>query len=84
MRASNLNDFIPQFFLDRLLVNIEIRTIVHDDAARAIVTEARLFDLVVLNAARQRTTVGLAISDITTKVVNELTGSMVLLGEPDS
>lgn len=65
-------------------VNIEIRTVVDDNAARVIVTEAKLFDLVVLHAVRQRTTVGLGISDITTEVVNELTVSMVLLGEPYS
>jgi hypothetical protein len=41
-----------------------------------------VFDLVILHAVRQHTTAGLTVSDVTTQAIKELTGSMVILGEP--
>ncbi len=61
---------------------IQIKTIVYDNIVRAIVQEAKDFDLVILHAVRQRTTAGLAVSDVTTQAIKELTGSMIILGEP--
>ncbi|WP_404783712.1 cation:proton antiporter [Altericista sp. CCNU0014] len=60
----------------------QVKTIVHDDIAKAIVQEAKYFDLTILHAVRQRTAAGLAVSDVTTRAIDELTGSMVILGEP--
>ena len=64
-----------------LKVNTHIRTIVNDNVAQTIVREAEGFDLAVLRSVRYRTTGGLAVSQVTTEVIEELTGSIVLLGE---
>jgi nucleotide-binding universal stress UspA family protein len=64
-----------------LNVNTKIQMIIDDDVAQAIVREAQNFDLAVLRSVRYRTTGGLAVSHVTTQVIEELTGSIVLLGE---
>ncbi|NJM95207.1 MAG: universal stress protein, partial [Acaryochloridaceae cyanobacterium CSU_5_19] len=69
---------------DNQPLTLRIKTIADDDVAKVILKEAVAFDLVVLHAIRQRTAVGLAISDITTQVINELSSSMVLIAEPCS
>jgi Kef-type K+ transport system membrane component KefB/nucleotide-binding universal stress UspA family protein len=61
---------------------IQIKTIVCDNIVRVIVQEAKDFDLVILHAVRQRTTAGLAVSDVSTQAIKELTGSTIILGEP--
>ncbi|NJM77992.1 MAG: universal stress protein [Acaryochloridaceae cyanobacterium RU_4_10] len=61
---------------------IQIKTLVCDNIVRGIVQEAKDFDLVILHAVRQRTTAGLAVSDVTTQAIKELTGSTIILGEP--
>ncbi|MBD2461097.1 cation:proton antiporter [Oscillatoria sp. FACHB-1407] len=54
-----------------------------DNVAATIINTAKSFDLVVLRSIRQRLRIGeLAISDLTTEVVQHLTCSVVLLGEP--
>ncbi len=65
----------------QLQVNTNIQIIIDDDVAKAIVREAQAFDLAVLRSVRYRTTGGLAVSQVTTQVIEELTGSIVLLGE---
>ncbi|GAB1538615.1 cation:proton antiporter [Scytonema sp. NUACC21] len=61
----------------------EIQIIAHENTAQAILQAARLFDLVVLPFIRNRTYPGgLAISDVTTQLANQLTCSIVMLGEP--
>jgi Kef-type K+ transport system membrane component KefB/nucleotide-binding universal stress UspA family protein len=65
----------------QLNVNTKIQMIIDDDVAQAIVREAQTFDLAVLRSVRYRTTGGLAVSHVTTQVIEELTGSIVLLGE---
>ncbi len=65
----------------QLQVNTKIQIIIDDDVAKAIVREAQAFDLAVLRSVRYRTTGGLAVSQVTTEVIEELTGSIVLLGE---
>ncbi|KOP22707.1 sodium:proton antiporter [Hapalosiphon sp. MRB220] len=61
----------------------EIQIISHENAAQAILQAARLYDLVVLPFVRNRTSPGgLAISDVTTLLVRQLTCSIVMLGEP--
>ncbi|WP_066380780.1 cation:proton antiporter [Anabaena sp. CA = ATCC 33047] len=68
----------------KLQVNTEIQTIRNDDVAKVIIREAPGFDLAVLRAVRYRTTGGLAVSQVTTQVIKELTCSIVLLGAPHS
>ncbi len=62
--------------------NLEVQVIPHENIARAIVTAARLSDLVILRSQRQRTAGGLAISDVTSQLVQQLHCSVVMLGEP--
>ncbi|CEJ48500.1 cation:proton antiporter domain-containing protein [Umezakia ovalisporum] len=65
----------------KLQVNTNIQIIRDDDVAKTIVRQAQAFDLAVLRSVRYRTTGGLAVSEVTTQVIEELTGSIVLLGE---
>lgn len=61
----------------------EVQIIAHENVAQAILQAARLYDLVVLPFVRNRTSPGgLAISDVTTLLVRQLTCSIVMLGEP--
>ncbi|PMB14647.1 sodium:proton antiporter [Fischerella thermalis CCMEE 5282] len=78
---SQLSDIAAQ---SKLQVNTAIQTVIGDDVARVIIHEAKNFDLVVLRSTRYRTAGGLAVSEVTTQVIKELTCSIVLLGEPHS
>jgi nucleotide-binding universal stress UspA family protein len=78
---SQLSDIAAQ---SKLQVNTAIQTVIGDDVARVIIREAKTFDLVVLRSTRYRTAGGLAVSEVTTQVIKELTCSIVLLGEPHS
>src|SRR5579883_906911 len=61
----------------------ETQIIVHESVAQAILQAARLYDLVVLPFIPSRTSPsGLAISDVTTQLVRQLTCSIIMLGEP--
>lgn len=54
-----------------------------DNVAATVVNVAKSYDLVVLRSVRRRLSIGeLAISNLTTDIVEQLTGSVVLLGEP--
>ncbi|UKO95977.1 cation:proton antiporter domain-containing protein [Nostoc sp. UHCC 0870] len=79
-RRSHLSDLVSHLSL----VNPpEIQIIAHENAAQAILQAARLYDLVVLPFTRNRTSPsGLAISDVTTQLVRQITCSIVMLGEP--
>jgi Kef-type K+ transport system membrane component KefB/nucleotide-binding universal stress UspA family protein len=65
-------------------IRYRIKTIAHERTAEVIVRAARSFDLVVLRSLRRRTAGGLAVSDVTTEVINSLTCSLILFGEPHS
>ncbi|MCU0533842.1 MAG: cation:proton antiporter [Hydrococcus sp. Prado102] len=67
-----------------LQISPKIQTIASDDVARTIIEQAKNFDLVVLRSVRYRTAGGLAVSEVTTRVIKELKCSIVLLGEPRS
>lgn len=54
----------------------------HDDVATTIVQEANNYDMVVLRSMRRRTVAGLAVSDISDRVVKAVKCSIVLFGEP--
>jgi nucleotide-binding universal stress UspA family protein len=78
---AQLSDIANQ---SKLKVNTNILTIAGDDIAKAIIEQAQAFDLVVLRSVRYRTTGGLAVSEVTTQVINNLKCSIVMLGEPQS
>lgn len=61
---------------------INIQTMVHDSIPKAIVQTSDDYDLTVLRALRRQTAGGLAVSNITTKIVADLQGSLVLVAEP--
>ncbi|HEY9747477.1 MAG TPA: universal stress protein, partial [Allocoleopsis sp.] len=60
----------------------DIQVVASDNVIAAIVQAAKPYDLVILRSLRRRTTAGLDISDITTQIAQQLTCSVVLLGEP--
>lgn len=62
--------------------NFQIQITPHDDVVKAILNAAKSSDLVILRSKRQRTAGGLVISDVTTQLVQQLTCSLVMLGEP--
>ncbi|MBD2480656.1 cation:proton antiporter [Planktothrix sp. FACHB-1365] len=61
-------------------IEIEVRR--GHDIVRQILTASESADLVVLRATRYRTAAGLAVSDITNQLLDRLTCSVVMLGEP--
>jgi len=65
-------------------VCIEIQTVDETNIANAIIDQAASRDLVLMRSIRRRTTGGLAVSDITTQVVQALPCSIILFGEPHS
>jgi Kef-type K+ transport system membrane component KefB/nucleotide-binding universal stress UspA family protein len=63
--------------------NAHIQVIPADPVASVIVQQAKSFDLVILRSVHRRQGIGeLAIGDVTTEIVRQLTCSVVLLGEP--
>lgn len=78
---SDLGKFLKQLSPS---IQSEIRTVASDDVADVIIQSSNAFDLVILRSLRRRTAGGLAVSDVTMEVVKELTGSMMLFGEPHS
>jgi len=65
-------------------VQQSIKCVHHDDPAAVILKAARHVDLVILRSMRRRTAGGLAVSDVTHQVLEGLTCSVVLFGEPHS
>ncbi len=64
-------------------VKIVPSVIHHNDAAKAILTEALHYDLVVTRTRRRRTSSGgLEIGDIPSRLVQQLKCSLILFGEP--
>lgn len=63
-------------------INTDIQVIANDDIVKTVLHASQLSDLVVLRSERQRTAGGLAMSNITTEIVQHLSCSFVLLGEP--
>ncbi len=67
---------------DNLKTVDRIKTIAHDDVTQTLLRLADSFDLVIIRSMRRRTAGGLMVSDVTTKLIRELTSSIVLFGEP--
>jgi Kef-type K+ transport system membrane component KefB len=60
---------------------IEVKTLMDDNIAAAILRETQFCDLIILHTIRHRTAAGLEVSNITSRVVKEATCSFVLFGE---
>lgn len=65
-------------------ISWDLLTIASDDPAQVILDTAQQYDMVVLRSVRRRTVGGLAVSDVTHRVIDEATCSLVLFGEPHS
>ncbi|MGQ4648445.1 cation:proton antiporter domain-containing protein [Lyngbya aestuarii] len=65
-------------------VTSEIEVVLGEDVAEVILSTSQAFDIVILRSFRRRTVAGLAVSDVTSEVINSLNCSMVLFGEPHS
>jgi len=63
---------------------VGIQTIRQDDVAKVIIDRASSYDMLILRSFRRRTAGGLAVSDVTSKVLSSVSCSMVLFGEPNS
>ncbi|MBD1939970.1 cation:proton antiporter [Microcoleus sp. FACHB-68] len=63
-------------------VELDIQVIPHADVVKAILNAAESVDLVVWRSQRYRTAAGLAVSDVTTQMLRQLTCSLVMFGEP--
>jgi nucleotide-binding universal stress UspA family protein len=78
---SQLSQIVSQ---SGLQVKCRIQIIAADDVAAALLKASREFDLVVLRSMRRRTAGGLAVSDVTTEMIQNLACSVMLFGEPHS
>ncbi|BAY82853.1 sodium/hydrogen exchanger [Calothrix parasitica NIES-267] len=64
---------------------VVIRTIRHDDVAKVIIKESNSYDMIILRSVHRRTAGGLAVSDVSNKLLSSINNcSMVLFGEPHS
>jgi len=64
------------------VVEHSIKLVHHDDPGAVILKATRHVDLVILRSMRRRTAGGLAVSDVTHQVLDGVTCSVVLFGEP--
>ncbi|MEN9223500.1 MAG: cation:proton antiporter, partial [Thermostichus sp. BF3_bins_97] len=64
-------------------LGLQVKVLVSDDIVKTLLKEAEIFDLVVLPSFRRRNrSGGLSFSDVTTQVLERLTCSLIMLGEP--
>ena len=63
-------------------IDIAVKIIRHDRATEAILAQAQNHDLVILRSTRLRTAGGLAVSDISDRLIRQLNSSFILFGEP--
>nr|WP_290224740.1 cation:proton antiporter [Trichocoleus desertorum] len=67
-----------------LKVGTITQTVQSSDIVGAVLEAAEAVDLVMLHTVRYRTAGGLAVSEVTTKIVQSLNCSLILLGEPQT
>lgn len=65
-------------------IPVTIKILRYSDPAQAIIHTADKYDydLVILRSVRRRTAGGLAVSDVTTEVMQKITRSVIIFGEP--
>ena len=63
-------------------VDITVKIMRHDNTTEAILAQSQNHDLVVLRSTRLRTAGGLAVSDVSDRLVRQLNSSFILFGEP--
>ena len=78
---SQLSQLVAESKVEgRAKVQIEVRQGI--DVVKDILRASNSVDLVVLRSTRNRTSAGLAVSDVTTQLLGQLNCSIVMLGEP--
>lgn len=77
-------DTLKEVMQENPTVDHSIKFVYHDDPGMVILKASRHVDLVILRSMRRRTAGGLAVSDVTHQVLEGLTCSVVLFGEPHS
>jgi len=74
-----------EILIDRLppaSCSIEVEMLARDNVVLAIAKASRSYDLVILRSQRRRSSSGLTIGERTTPLVQQLSGSVILMGEP--
>ncbi|QCS48928.1 sodium:proton antiporter [Picosynechococcus sp. PCC 11901] len=64
-----------------ITTKMQIRIIRYHDVAKAVLHDAKDFDLVILHSTRYRTAGGLAVGDVTTKISSQIQTSVVIFNE---
>lgn len=85
--AAQIQSFetdLAKIMADGPAVSWTLNLVAHADPAAVILTTIPDYDMVVLRSVRRRTAGGLAVSDVTHRVLAAATGSLVLFGEPHS
>lgn len=75
---------VTEMMADGPSIRWDVQLVMDDDPAKVILDKAETHDMVVLRSMRRRTAGGLAVSDVTHRVIDEATCSLVLFGEPHS
>lgn len=83
-KIDRLEQRLQQILQEQIKPKIEITTkfLRQDNVAAAIINEAQDYDMVVLRSMRRRTAGGLSVSDISDRILNDISCSIVLFGEP--
>jgi Kef-type K+ transport system membrane component KefB/nucleotide-binding universal stress UspA family protein len=63
-------------------IDLETQVVVDSDVVKSILKAAQDVELVILPSPRQRSAAGLVISDVTTQILERITCSVIMLGEP--
>ncbi|MCC0177867.1 cation:proton antiporter [Waterburya agarophytonicola K14] len=77
--GSQLKQFIEEI---KVRVDVAVQTIRNDNTTEAILAQTKNHDLVILRSIRRRTAGGLAVSDISDRLIRQLNTSFILFGEP--
>ena len=79
---SELSSYLTQ---SKSRKEVVIQTIRHNDVAKVIINQATSYDMIILRSLQRRTAGGLAVSDLTNKLLSSINNcSIVLFGEPHS
>ena len=83
-KTTRLKQRLEEVLEQQIAPKIEITTkfLQQDNVATAIINEAQDYDMVVLRSIRRRTAGGLKVSDISDRIIQALSCSIVLFGEP--
>ncbi len=76
---NKIQEFLAQI---KIKVDVAVRIIRNNNTAETILAQAKSHDLVILRSVRLRTAGGLAVSNISDRLIRQLDTSCILFGEP--